>query len=392
MRFNRMELAGSLGDLGALLPLAAGMILINGLSAPGLFLAVGLFYIIAGLYYRVPIAVQPMKVIAAYAVAQAVPVQEIQAAGLLMALLLLVIGGFNLMAPLAKLVPKPVVRGVQASTGLLLLIRGLELILGTSLFQSELAEPHLLIQALGPVPIGIILGVGFAIIALLLMDSKTLPAGLAVVAGGAAVGAALGAWHSLANVDPGLYLPELLPFGWPQAATFAVAATAMALPQAPMTLGNAVIANADLSMTYFPHGERVTPRALCISMGLANCLSFVLGGMPMCHGAGGLAAHYRFGARTAGSNLIIGGLFLVLALVLGPHVLAAVELLPFSVLGVLLGFAGLELCLATLDVRDRPGLFIIFLMAGLTLATNLAVAFGLGIVFSFAFRHGKIAV
>ncbi len=70
-RFNRQELAGSLGDLGTILPIAIGMILVNGLNPSGLFLSVGLFYIFTGFYYGVTVSVQPMKVIGAYAIATA---------------------------------------------------------------------------------------------------------------------------------------------------------------------------------------------------------------------------------------------------------------------------------------------------------------------------------
>ena len=118
IHFNRMEIAGSLGDLGTLLPLALGMILINGLNATGLFLSVGLFYILAGMYYRVPIAVQPMKVVAAYGLATGASALEIQTSALLMACFLLLVGATGLIKVLARVAPRPVVRGVQVSSGL----------------------------------------------------------------------------------------------------------------------------------------------------------------------------------------------------------------------------------------------------------------------------------
>ena len=58
-----MEVSGSLGDLGALLPLILGMIMVNGMSITGIFYSVGLFYICAGIYFGVPVPVQPMKAI-----------------------------------------------------------------------------------------------------------------------------------------------------------------------------------------------------------------------------------------------------------------------------------------------------------------------------------------
>ena len=86
--FNRLELAGSLGDLGTLLPLAVGMIMINGLNPQGLFLSIGLFYILAGAYYGLPVPVQPMKVVGAYAIATGLTAQQISASGAWLALFL----------------------------------------------------------------------------------------------------------------------------------------------------------------------------------------------------------------------------------------------------------------------------------------------------------------
>ena len=167
----------------------------------------------------------------------------------------------------------------------------------------------------------------------------------------------------------------------------------LVLPQLPMTIGNAVMANADLSQEYFgADSKRVTGRALCFSMGLANVLSCLFGGMPLCHGAGGLAAHYRFGARTAGSNVMVGLLFIILAVMLGHHVLAIVYLLPMSMLGVLLVFAGGQLALTVIDVLNRKDLFVVLLMLGITLATNLAAGFLVGIFLAYVFRSKKLSV
>ena len=130
IRFNRMEFAGSLGDLGVLLPLAIGMILINGLDPLGLFLAVGLFYIFSGLYFGVTAPVEPMKVIGAYAIATGISGTQIQASGLLIGLLLVIIGGTGAITLIGRLIPKPVIRGVQLSTGILLVSQGVKLMLG----------------------------------------------------------------------------------------------------------------------------------------------------------------------------------------------------------------------------------------------------------------------
>lgn len=394
MRFDRMELAGSLGDLGTLLPLAVGMIMINGLDAQGLFLAVGLFYLVAGGYFRVPVAVQPMKVIGAYGVATGIAAVDIQAAGLLMGVFLLVVGVSNLIAPIVRYMPKNVIRGVQMATGALLASKGIAFIVGDSAFQQAqgAAEPFLAVQSLGPLPLGIATGLVFGVLTFVLLENRKAPAALVVVLGGVLVGVLCGGARE-ASFSLGLHLPHLLPFGIPDWASLGVVLFALVLPQLPMTMGNAVIANADLSADYFKEqSARVTPKALCISMGLANLGALLFGGMPMCHGAGGLAAHYRFGARTSGSNMIIGAAFVLLALVLGPGVLDAVQLLPLGVLGVLLLFAGIQLCLTMTDMQSRRDLFVIFFMLAVTLASNLAVAFGLGIAVALALRSKRLSV
>lgn len=394
-RFDRLEAAGSLGDLGTLLPLAIGMILINGLNPLGLFFSIGLFYIVSGIYYGVTVPVQPMKVIGAYAVATAISPSEILASGLLIGLLLLLIGATGAITLIGRYTPKPVVRGVQLSTGALLMASGVKFILGNSGFQAmrHAAEPYLAIQSIGPVPIGIIIGVVGGALTLLLLENKRLPAGLLVVFCGLLVGAVLGSHEGFDKLQLGIYLPQILPFGLPSEKAFTMALLVLVLPQIPMTLGNAVIAYSDLSEEYFGQASRkISYRSVCISMALANFVSFLVGGMPLCHGAGGLAAHYRFGARTAGSNLIIGVVFIVLALLLGNHILSVFYLLPMSILGVLLLFAGSQLAMTIMDLKGRKDLFVALVILGITLASNLAVGFVVGIVIAYALKSERLSV
>jgi SulP family sulfate permease len=394
-KFDRLELAGSLGDLGTLVPLAVGMIMINGLSTSGLFLSVGLFYIFSGLYYGVTVSVQPMKVIGAYAIVTAMSASQIMASAVLMGVFLLVIGATGTMRIIGKWIPTPVVRGVQISTGTLLMAQGVRFMVGSSQFQMlrQAAEPFLSLQSLGPIPIGIVIGIIGGVLTLLLLDNKRFPAGLLVVLLGLGVGLVAGTHQGFDNLRLGISMPSILPFGMPTGADFTFALLVLVLPQIPMTLGNAVIADADLSRQYFGEdSKRVTYGALCISMSLANFLSSLVGGMPLCHGAGGLAAHYRFGARTAGSNLMIGVVFVLLALFLGVHTLAVVYLLPMSILGVLLLFAGSQLALTIIDMKERKDLFVALVMLGITLASNLAMGFGVGIAVAYALKSERLTV
>jgi SulP family sulfate permease len=273
--------------------------------------------------------------------------------------------------------------------------QGIRFILGDSRFQAlqNAAEPHLFLQQIGPVPIGVVLGLAGGGLTLVFMENKRFPAGLLVIGFGILAGICLGAGAGLLDLQAGFHIPSFLPFGFPSYADFSLALLALTLPQLPMTLGNAVVADADLSRDYFGDASRkVTYRALCVSMGIANLGSCLIGGMPLCHGAGGLAAHYRFGARTAGSNLMIGFFFVLLSLFLGPHALAILNLIPMAVLGVLLFFAGSQLALTLLDVKTRKELFVCVLMLGLTLASNLAVGFLTGIVMGIALRSDRLKI
>ncbi len=394
-RFDRLELAGSLGDLGTLLPLGIGMVMINGLSPIGLFFSVGLYYVVSGIYSGVTVPIQPMKVIGAYAIATAMSASQILASGLLMAIVLLAIGATGAVTVMGKYTPKSVVRGVQLSTGTLLMAEGVKLMLGTSKFQAlqEAAEPYLSIQSVGPLPIGVLIGVTGGVLTLLLLENKKFPGGLLVVLGGIGLGLILGTHQGLDKIKLGLTFPSILPFGFPKTVDFTFAFFALVLPQMPMTMGNAVIAYADLSREYFgDNARKVTYRGACLSMALANFLSFFIGGMPLCHGAGGLAAHYRFGARTAGSNIMIGLVFVGLAVLLGGHVLAVVSLLPMALLGVLLLFAGSQLALSIIDIRERKELFVVLMILGITLASNLAVGFIVGIGVAYALKADKLRV
>ncbi len=393
--FNRLEFAGSLGDLGTLLPMLIGMILINGLDPMGLLLTIGLFYIGSGLYFGVTVPVQPMKVIGAYAIATGLSAQEIAASGFWMAGLLFLVGVTGLVDVIGRYTPKAVIRGVQLSTGVLLMTEGTRFIVGQSKFQAMAgtAEPHLSLQALGGIPIGIFLGILAGGIVMRFVSDRRFPAGLMVILGGAVVGLILGTHDGFNRLEVGLNLPHWLPFGWPDQTDWAMALFVLVLPQLPMTLGNAVVANADLSQEYFGQASRrVTYRALTISMAFANLASAVLGGMPICHGAGGLAAHYRFGARTAGSNLIIGAVFILLAVLLGVHALAVIYLIPMAVLGVMLLFAGSQLALTVMDVKARKDLFVALTILGITLAINLAVGFVIGIAMAYALRSDRLDI
>ncbi|HEX6381718.1 MAG TPA: putative sulfate/molybdate transporter, partial [Acidimicrobiia bacterium] len=141
--------------------------------------------------------------------------------------------------------------------------------------------------------------------------------------------------------------------GFPPAAAFGSAFFLLVVPQIPLTFGNAVVAVSDLAHEYFgPAARRVTPSRVCLSCGLGNVASALAGGMPMCHGAGGLTAHVRLGARSAAMNVLLGTVFLALGLFFAPQVTALLGLLPAWGLAAFLAYAGLRHALLVLDLRD----------------------------------------
>lgn len=394
-KYNRMEFSGSLGDLGTLLPLVMGMIMVNGMSATGIFFTIGLFYICGGRYFGVPIPVQPMKAISSYAIATGATAAQISGSAALISLLLFFIGVSGSIDVISKLIPKSVIRGIQLSTGTLLMMQGVKLIAGQSTQQlaAGASEPFLAVSAIGSIPISLLIGVLGIVVTLLLTRSKKYPAAIVLIGLGLLTGIFSSKAGMLGGIGLGFHLPEILPFGLPTTPDLFIAFFVLVLPQIPMTIGNAIVANVDLSRDYFgSESKKVTYKATTLSMSLANGVSFFLGGIPLCHGAGGLAAHYKFGARTGGSNIIIGSIFIVLALFFGHQALSLLHLLPLSILGVLLLFAGAQLGLSILDMKTREEMFVLLIILTITLATSLSWGFGAGLLAAYLVRFDSVSV
>ncbi|MGQ9788654.1 MAG: putative sulfate/molybdate transporter [Candidatus Hadarchaeaceae archaeon] len=142
-----------------------------------------------------------------------------------------------------------------------------------------------------------------------------------------------------------------------------------------------------ISRKYFGSSAiRTTPQALACSIGIANMAVGALGGMLMCHGAGGLAAHYRFGSRTGGSNLVIGGIFLILSLIFGSSAVSILGLIPLSILGAMLAFIGIQMMLLAADMKEQKDLLIVFTMAGLAMVVDMTIAFMTGIILYYVLK------
>ena len=372
-RLNASEIAGSLGDLGTFLPLLVGMAAQNGLDfAAALFFA-GLFNVVTGLTFSIPMAVQPMKAIAAVALTEGLTTPQILAAGATVSLVILVLGLTGLIDWLNRQLPRGVVRGLQLALGLSLLMKGLQMVVGTG--QWFAAD-------------GYLTGLFSASVVLLLFFSRRVPAALVLFVFGLAV--ALWVHPEVATgLQLGFTLPTWMPPGWDDFVTALPKAT---LPQIPLTTLNSVIAVCALSADLFPD-RRAEPRQVAISVGMMNLVACWFGGMPMCHGAGGLAGQYRFGARTNGSILFLGVVKMGLAVFVGASLMALCRVFPISVLGVLLAFAGMELALVCRDQTRRSDAFVMLLTAAACMGlNNIALGFLLGLAVGWGLRLGLFCV
>lgn len=377
-RFNLQELGGALGDLGTLLPLMVALILINRLNPTAVLTLVGLFYIGSGLYYRVPMPVQPLKAVAAIAITLGLSASVIGAAGLIMGVILLLLSLTNLIAVVVKLFPKAVVRGIQLSIGLTLLLKGIELTFSGQTFISGAPRSF----GLSQFSIGLLLAAAALLVFVLFKfvlfrNSQRFPPSLALLTFGLGSGVVFGYNPVLSNIGPAL--PDVT---LPSAADFGTAFIVLVIPQLPLTLGNAVVGTWDTARTYFKdQAHLVKPRALTTSMGLVNILAGLIGAMPMCHGSGGLTAHYKLGARTGGANLMIGGLILAIGLVLGGAAVSFLSVIPLSILGVLLVIVGIYHATLISDMKDKRQLAVVAAVTIVTITLgSLAFGFGAGLL------------
>jgi sulfate permease, SulP family len=359
------EAAGAIADLGVMVPLATALILVNGLDASSVLVCAGLLVIGAGIAFRIPFPVQPLKALTAVAVAQQLSPDVIHAAGLEIAAFLLLLSFHHVADVVAKVFTKPVVRALQFGVGVLLVIAAVKLV----------SDPPAVFAGTPEAPwpwvlmIAAFTGVVFA--------SRTRHYWLAITIVVAGVAATL----ITAAPDfsgPSVTLPSL---SLPPFASFGTAFLLLVVPQLPLTFGNAVVAVDDLAHRYFgPAAGRVSPSRVCLSAGIGNAVSGVLGGMPMCHGAGGLTAHERLGARTAGMNLLLGVGFIGLGVFFAPQVPQILGLLPVWGLAAFLAFAGLRHAWLISDLRGSE--LAIALIAGASGAWfgNLAITAAVALV------------
>jgi MFS superfamily sulfate permease-like transporter len=348
------EASGACGDLGTFIPHAIGAMTVAGLAPAGVLFGFGAFLITTGLFYGLPLPVQPMKAVSAVILTDGLRPGEVAAAGMMLGIVLLVLGTTGLIGRLARTIPQSVSAGLQLGLGLLMGVLGLKLMLQTP-------------------------WIGFPALAMLFLLTRIprCPAAPIVLGAAALIGWSGESASTSHQIGFAPSIPQLVVPTWIEVWRSLEIAV---LPQLSLTLTNAVIVTASLSRELFPTtGSRASERNLALSSGVANVLLCPFGAMPMCHGAGGLAAQYRFGARTGLAPIIFGVVVLILAIGFANRAAALFAIIPIGAVGALLILAGTDLAISRRLFDGKPSCWPVIGVAALvTLTINPALGLILG--------------
>lgn len=373
-RFNLSEWSGAFGDLGTLIPFLAAYISVLHMNPNGILIAFGISLIAIGWIYKTPFPVQPMKAIGATSVSQVaiaggLTSAVVISASLMTGLIWLFLGLTGLASKVSKLVPKSALLGVILGLGFILMIEGVKM-MSSSLW---IAMPLLLLT-------------------LFLLSQPKVPAMLVLLFIGGVI--SLIQQPELAGQLKALEINPTLPsFAWSSLTTTDLISglVLLALPQLPLTFGNAYLSITEENNKLFPD-RPVTQKSVALSTGVMNVLSGTLGGIPMCHGAGGMAGHVMFGARTGGSSIILGSVLLLLGVFFSNSISTILNLFPLSVLGIILFFAGLQLALSSKDESgEKVDRFIVLATAGIAV-WNIGFAIIFGITIHYANKRGWLKI
>jgi len=369
-RFDRMEWAGAFGDLGTLIPFVVAYLSMLGLAPFGVLFSFGLALVVCGVVYRTPFPVQPMKAIGAVATTQAaqtltITAGAVYAASLVTGAIWLLLGLTGTAQKVARLISRPVTLGIILGLGFGFMLDGVRM-MGDNWWIG------------GPALAGTVA----------LLGSRRVPVMLLLLVFGGLLGIAAdpSLARALATITVELRLPSiaLSSVSWND---LVIGTVFLALPQVPLTLGNAIVAVTEENNRLFPD-RPVTQQRVAISTGLLNLGSAAFGGVPMCHGAGGLAGHVRFGARTGGAPIILGAILLVLALFFSSSANAFLRLFPPAVLGVILFLTGVQLALGASDLGKDKGERLATVVTAAIAVWNVGIAFVVGSLVHQALRRG----
>jgi MFS superfamily sulfate permease-like transporter len=357
IRLDRNELSGAFGDIGTDFPLLVGMILAAKLDAASVLTIFGVMQLLTGLTYGLPMPAQPLKAMAVLVIAGRANANVLYGGGLAIGIVMFFLAVTGLIDWLAEFIPKSVVRGIQFGLGLQLAILALTNYVpsdGLSGYALALVAFVVTLCLLGnrrfpPAPIVILLGIGYAFA--FRLNASTLVHGIA------------------------LQLPQIHHPAWQDVMTGFVV---LALPQLPLSLGNSILATGQIVSDLFPQ-RPVTLRKISLTYSLMNLINPFFGGVPTCHGSGGMAGHHAFGGRTGGSIVIYGGIYLTLGLFFSHSFQAVIELFPKPMLGVILAFEGMVLIRLVRDMASSLADFTVVVLVGL-MCVGLPYGYVLGLV------------
>ncbi|KAJ1694455.1 hypothetical protein LUZ63_011153 [Rhynchospora breviuscula] len=414
------EINGAMGDLGTYIPIILALSLARDLDLGTTLIFTGIYNIVTGLLYGVPMPVQPMKSIAAVAISnKSFGVPEIMAAGIITSGVALVLGVTGLMELAYWLIPLSVVRGIQLAQGLNFAMTAVKYIRkeqdlgkGKSTGQRPWTGLDGLILAIVACCfIVLVNGAGKEIqrqnqherneqqsedethneanLNPTVRRSKKFLEKLADAIPSAVIvfllGLILAVIRKPSAVKELRAGPETIRIVHISRHAWRDGFIKGAIPQLPLTLLNSVIAVCKLSKDLFPE-KQVRATSVSVTVGLMNLIGCWFGAMPCCHGAGGLAGQYKFGGRSGGCVAALGALKLVLGLVLGGSMLRVLVEFPVGLLGVLLLFAGVELAMAARDMSTKQEAFVMLVVTSVSLVgSSAALGFLCGMV-----AHGLI--
>lgn len=359
------DVSGALADLGILVPLTAALVVVNGLDVGSVLLLAGLLVVTAGLVFRIPFPVQPLKALTALAVAQRLGPDVIHAAGLEIGIVLMLMSLTGLATLMSKLFTKPVVRALQFGVGWLLVVTAVKLVVN---------PPAVFVNSPSS-RTGLLLAAATVVVVVIAAWRRWYLLSIALVVAGVIVTLLV---EQPTFGGPSIDLPT---FSIPPWSVFGTAFVLLVIPQIPLTYGNAVVGVSDLAREQFgERASRVSPARVALICGLGNVASATFGGMPMCHGSSGLSAHVRMGAQTWKMNAMLGGTLITLGVFFSDQVLEMFGLLPVWVLGGFLAYAGIRHAMLVLDLEPiQIGLAVAAAAVGIW-TSNLAYTTAIALV------------
>jgi len=356
IKINRNELSGAFGDIGTDLPLIIAMLAVTDLKSSSILIIFGIMQILTSFLYGIPMPVQPLKVVAMIVITQKISSAVIFGGGLAIGILMLLLTITGLITYLNKVIPKTVIRGIQLGLGLQLCLLSLKEYVPADKF------------------VGYVVAAIAFTLGLILIGNKKYPPAIFILL--------LGFLYAFIFNST---VFQLIEFNLPQFTlpeitidNLLTGFILLALPQIPLSLGNSIFATNQLVKDYFPE-KHITVKKIGFTYSVMNIINSLVGGIPTCHGSGGIAGHYTFGGRTGGSTLIYGMFYILIGFFFSMNPTNIFQIFPKPILGIILLFEGIALIILSKDIITNKKNFFIAITVGL-IANGLPYGYLIGMV------------